>query len=532
MSLLTRLFRSVQARLERVTRSKTRTRYEARLEQLDHRQLLSVTFTGNVATDFPATEVPGVVVIPNNPSVIHPQISPLIAPYVHVSGFDINGIRVQYDPQTDTLYVGLEQPASGNPGQPGPVIAGDAEDNGNSATTNPAVQGVFPQFTDFPDMQGSETMGAFLDLKGTGYADVVAGFAPVPTSGAKSYQVALAVVNTSQPPATPGFGTPLPLYTGTVFMQNDPNHPNLEFSITHFSQLYQQVTGNALTSNSQIGVGAFGNSQQAIGISGAFFPEQPVSISLATPPQPPPHVCTYSPPVLINPHEHRHINTAHPDLIRVTVFGTSGFDVTKIIPSSVTLGGAHPLYYYDRHVNKDEWLDATFIFRGTDVNLPPGIQEATVSGQLTDGNNFSSSTQIFNKSYTSYSPLAQAAQQAKFAARAAAGLPAQPTTYTTPPSVFIPVNSPSGLSVAVSTAGATSAPLPTSTVAVQVPVNATYVAAAPPSSAANSRTARIEQRQQAAQTRQVSRAALRAQASAARLANQVSISPVTSGGAA
>ncbi|MDE2509269.1 MAG: hypothetical protein KGM43_18870, partial [Planctomycetota bacterium] len=138
MSLLTRLFRSVQARLERVTRSKTRTRYEARLEQLDHRQLLSVTFTGNVATDFPATEVPGVVVIPNNPSVIHPQISPLIAPYVHVSGFDINGIRVQYDPQTDTLYVGLEQPASGNPGQPGPVIAGDAEDNGNSATTNPA----------------------------------------------------------------------------------------------------------------------------------------------------------------------------------------------------------------------------------------------------------------------------------------------------------------------------------------------------------------------------------------------------------
>ena len=37
-------------------RSQAAKRPAVAVEQLDHRQLLSVNFTGNVATDFPATE--------------------------------------------------------------------------------------------------------------------------------------------------------------------------------------------------------------------------------------------------------------------------------------------------------------------------------------------------------------------------------------------------------------------------------------------------------------------------------------------
>ena len=87
------------------------------------------------------------------------------------------------------------------------------------------------------------------------------------------------------------------------------------------------------------------------------------------------------PPVLINPHHGSHINTAHPTDIRVNVFGQARFDVTKIIPSTVHLGGASPIFSFTRHINKDPYLDATFVFRGTDVKLPPGIIDAHVTGQ-------------------------------------------------------------------------------------------------------------------------------------------------------
>ena len=106
--------------------------------------------------------------------------------------------------------------------------------------------------------------------------------------------------------------------------------------------------------------------------------------------------------ILINPHQHRHINTAHPTDIRVNVFGTSGFNVKQIIPSTVTLGGAHPIFAFTRHINRDQFLDETFVFRGTDVNLPPGITQATVTGSLTTGQTFSSSTQVFNRNLSFY----------------------------------------------------------------------------------------------------------------------------------
>src|SRR5262249_38971108 len=204
---------------------------------------------------------------------------------------------------------------------------------------------------------------------------------------------------------------PLPANTGNVYKVNSPAHPNLEFAINNFSKLYLAETGQALTPNSVIRVGAFGGSAEDTGIGEAYFPQQGLQLSQATPPPPP---CPpASPPVIINPHQNRHVNTAHPTDIRVNILGSSGFDVTKIIPGSVTLGGAHPVFGFDRFINKDEWLDATFVFKGTDVKLPRGFTEATVTGATTDGKPFSSSVRVFNRDASFYPPAqnAQATQR-------------------------------------------------------------------------------------------------------------------------
>jgi len=361
------------------------------------------------------------VSLPDNPNVRHPTIDPAIGPIVKVSGFDINGIRVSYTPADDTLSIGVEQPPSMQAAQPGPVIAGDSDNNGNDGTVNPAVTAIKGSgFRDFAMFGGSESMGAFLDLKGSGYADVVAGYAINDPRSPKEYQVARAVVDRTQPPTAPDFGTELTSNIGNVYKVNSKAHPDLEFSIAHFSQLYLAETGTPLTAGSVVRVGAFGGSQDDLGIGEAFFPEAPVRIGDATPPVVTPPVCPpVSPPVIINPHENRHINTAHPTLVRVNVLGSSGFDVSKIDPKTVTLGGAHPVFSFDRFINKDEWPDATFVFRGTDLNLPAGYTEATVTGSLTNGTSFSSSVKVFNRDRSFFSTSQNQGQMAREAAREA-----------------------------------------------------------------------------------------------------------------
>ncbi len=349
MFLITKLLQAARKWRPRRSGSHSAKRHAVNVEQLDHRQLLSVNFTGNVATDFAATTSPGVVIFNSSttPGIQHPIIPPYLQPLIPVSGFDLSEIRVSYDAADDTLSVGLNQPPS-NPADPSspPVIAGDADDNGTAGTVNPAVEAADPGFTEFYALGGSDTMAAFLDLSGTGIPDVVAGFSPnappaTPTdpAPAKPYQVAQAIPNISNPHGVPAFGTVLPQFAGNVYLFNSSAHPNLEFSIKDFSQLYQEETGKPLTSSSVIGIGAFAGSLDDIGISDAFFPETTFTLSQATLPPSNPEP---SPPILINPHEHRIIDTAHRDLVRVSIFGTSGFPVSDINPSTVELDGRTP----------------------------------------------------------------------------------------------------------------------------------------------------------------------------------------------
>ena len=405
MSLFARLLQAVRSWRRRRGGPKTVRYAGIAMEQLDHRQLLSVNFTGNVPIDFPATQVPGVVVLPNNPSVQHPTISPAIASIVKVSGFDISGIRVSYSPSDDTLSIGLDQPQSLN--HPGEVIASDSDNNGNSGTVNPAVTAIFPTFMDPPDWGGTKSMGAFIDFTGSGVAQIVAGFSPVPTTPTptdptgppKPYEVAIA---TPVPPgSTPGFGTELPQFEGNVYTLNSIAHPNLEFSIKNFSQLFKQETGQTLNASSVIHIGAFGGSAQDTGIGEAFFPEQPVSIGAAQLPSTCPPA---SPPILINPHEHRVIDTSHRDLVRVYVEGTSGFDVTSINPATVLLDGASPIAHFTRHFPHSEFLNEVFVFVGSDIHLPAGYTTATFTAQTFSGQQITTSKQVLNIPFSAKVP--------------------------------------------------------------------------------------------------------------------------------
>jgi len=409
MSLISNLFQAARAWHRRGP--KTAKRSAMAVEQLDHRQLLSVNFTGNVATDFLATTSPttrfptGVVLFnsSNTPGIVTPDTMfynpPFTSePLIPTSGYAISGIAVSYDPADDTLSVGFEQPPADTPSNPtGDVIAGDADDNGNAGNVNPAVTAL-PygfSFTEYPALEGQGIeMYAFLDLGNTGTPDVVAGFSPnqppLPSNMApspspnplppKPYEVAQGIPS-SMPDTGPGFGGPITLpsgvtITGNYYLANSAAHPNLEFTITNFSQLYLAETGNKLTPSSVIGIGAFAGNSSTAHIGDAFFPENTFTLAQATVPP------TLSPPILINPHEHRIIDTAHRDLVRVSIFGTSGFPVKDINPSTVELDGVHAIAHITRKVKRDEFPFATYFFVADQLNLPPGLTTATLTGQL------------------------------------------------------------------------------------------------------------------------------------------------------
>jgi hypothetical protein len=390
-------------------RDKPHKRATVAVERLDHRQLLSVNFTGNVFTDFPATTQPGVVVLPANSSDIAniAQIPPALQPIIKMSGFSLEAIRVSYDRTDDTLNFGIQQPGR-DPADPlsPPVLAGDADNNGDSGTVNPAVSFIDPTFMDPPDFGGSETMGIFLDLNNDSVPDIVAGFPRGPATR-KLYEVANAV---NGPPGTvPDFGTSLPQFTGGFFTFNNPATPAFEFNIKNFSQLYQQKTGQTLTPDDNLVVGAFAGSLEARNAEAVLTPK-PFNIGDATRDNCPPA----EPPILINPHENRHVNIAHPTDVRVTIFGSAGFDVDDIIPQSVMLGGASPIFSFTRFVNNDPYPDATFVFRGTDIDLPPGRVDAVVTGQLIDFRRFESTYTIHVKDDSFYTDSQLAAREARW----------------------------------------------------------------------------------------------------------------------
>ena len=102
----------------------------------------------------------------------------------------------------------------------------------------------------------------------------------------------------------------------------------------------------------------------------------------------PPDSPTASPPILINPHEHRIIDTSHRDLVRVSVFGTSGFPVSSINPATVELDGVKSIAHITRKVRRDEFPFQTYVFVANQFKLPAGLTTATLTGQTKSGVTF------------------------------------------------------------------------------------------------------------------------------------------------
>lgn len=418
MSLFRDLLNAVQGWRQRRSAARSRKRANLRLECLDHRRLLSVTFTGNATADIPDDGSPGTAIIQNPNRIVIPD--PTLAQLIKVSGFDVSSIRLKYTPEDDVLNVALGQPGNQKTIPEFPVIAGDADNNLDGATVSDAVLQVQPLFKDFGFLGESETMAIFLDLNGDMIPDVVAGISNDP-GASKLYQVADAVVNPDPIIAAnsaPGFGTPLQHNTGFAFLQNaDPTQGAFEFKIIRFSELYKSKTGMDLRANTVINVGGFSGSFDDF-VPEQFIPAQPVSFGVDPISDCPP----LSPPIVINPHQHRHVNIAHANLVRVTVFGTSGFDVTRILSNTVEFGGAGPLFHFTRKVNRDEFLDVTYVFRGDQLDLPPGKQFASITGLYADAATsknvpFESAKIIFVRDASSFSAAEIAAQQRRLARR-------------------------------------------------------------------------------------------------------------------
>ena len=407
MNLVTTLFRAARKRRHIKSGRKTARRPVIAVEQLDRRQLLSVTFSGNVTKDFPATSV----ILPYNANEIeHPAFpggayGAALQSAIKVSGFDLSGIYASYDPSDDTLSIGLDQPTNPN-NPPFSVIAGDADNNGNSGVVGSVVSNIATMygtsFMEWPGLGGPQVMAAFLSLSPSDIASatpqVVAGYPLMSPPGQdtppKQFEVA-EVVN-GMPGEAPEFDQTNPVYplnAGNVYLVNSPVHPNLEFDISHFSLLYQAVTGMPLTPESEIAIGAFAGSHDDGGIGQAFIPENTFTLAQATVVPPP----TISPFILINPHEHRIIDTEHRDLVRVTVFGTSGFNVTDINPHTVELDGVPAIARIDRKFRRDEFDNTTYVFPANELTSQPvGLYPATLTGSTYSGVPFATSKAVLN----------------------------------------------------------------------------------------------------------------------------------------
>ncbi len=423
MFLLSTIRNAIGSWRKRVA-SRGRQRTTVALEQLDHRRLLAVNFTGNALADIPDTTAPGTAIVLSNTTI--PINNPQLAQLIKVSGFDISAIRMKYTPDDDTLSVAIQQPSNqrgqGNLLPLAPVIAGDADNNGDGGTVSLAVRQIQPLFQDFGNLGGSETMAVFLDFNNDNLPDVVAGVPNTPGAG-KFFTVANAVPNPGAPTTSaPTFGTPLQANTGFAFLRDtEPTAGAFEFQITNFAKLYQSKTGMPLTASTIMKVGGFAGSPDDF-IDEEYVPAQPVNFGLA----PPPIVCPpLSPSIFINPHHNRHINTAHPGLVRVNVVGSSGFLPPRIVPESVMLSGAKPVAHFATNLNRDEFPDATYVFRADQIQLAPGTQLATFSGlyvydDIGSTTPFSSSQLVFVRGANSYSAAAQASQAQRQEARGVA----------------------------------------------------------------------------------------------------------------
>lgn len=205
----------------------------------------TITFSGDVPADFTG---PGVLTI-LDPGGVGDVGLPGVATPGTTSGWDMVGFRLSYDSGADILYVGIN--AFG--------IGGDADGDGLPGNTSGWLTGTGG--ADVADLGGTESFAVYFDLDQDGTFDVIAG---VPSG---SDITGFTVSNFSGSPGSPfsAFGTAIATSAGSALYANPSlSAPDLEFTITNFSQLPGQTGSNNLLGGFE--VRAFMGSQEDDGI--------------------------------------------------------------------------------------------------------------------------------------------------------------------------------------------------------------------------------------------------------------------------
>lgn len=207
-----------------------------------------VTFTGNVAHDFPVSNT-DVTVIPGLTDPMNIGQPSWMTSSGFDSGWAIKDIRTNYDDKTDTLYVGVNTFTNSH-GQT--TVFGDAYGSGTEA--DPALE---------------KKAGGFNPTKFGGDKSFTIAFAPsVPNSNPPAHGQGVFVVGIPANKADQGgpgldgfnaatfkntglgleysYGKTLTQNLGTVAFEPSLQHPGLEFTIPNFSKIPGLKTGNGV----------------------------------------------------------------------------------------------------------------------------------------------------------------------------------------------------------------------------------------------------------------------------------------------
>ena len=242
--------------------------------------LAAPTFTGDAAADFTG---PTVIKI-NDRST--PDVGlPRAFPAGTISGFDMRTLYLDYDADTDTMYVGIDCF----------TICGDTDGDGDPGGTSTILDGLGGE--DIPDFGPGESFGLLIDTDNdyttdSGDFDVVIGVRDnddLSQIGAFEFTGLIGEEMVNEV-----WGNRLP-NTVTLFQSPSAAAPDLEFTIANFSTL-PGFTGQLPPSYKlHLGMGALGVDD---GIGEDYMPDQsnPVVITPTATPTTPPTETPTTPP--------------------------------------------------------------------------------------------------------------------------------------------------------------------------------------------------------------------------------------------
>jgi len=172
-----------------------------------------------------------------------------------VSGGDLEKLAMDYDPDTDTLSVGL-----GSYG-----IAGDVDGDNDPGNTTGWLQSLGGD--DESDFGGDESFAVCFDLDQDGVYDVIAGV----NAGGDLSSFTVAAFDSSASSPGDAFGSDLSGHVGGLFGSPNAAAPHLEFTVENFSTLADTAgitdTSGAFTVSAFVGAGNVG------GIGDDFLPD-------------------------------------------------------------------------------------------------------------------------------------------------------------------------------------------------------------------------------------------------------------------